>query len=245
MNTHWSSGERLWTHSVEHGGDPVAHLNLAMSISDRRDPRVRAQLEEAVRMNPNFVVGHIDLGLLLIDLGETAPGLQHVQQAMLLNPGWAQSHYWLATAFRKVGRMQEARVESAAAAQLDPRNLEYNYQAGLDPQNAGDERAVLSYVEQIERVDADYKETRFMKAFALQKLGNNKESIKLYEDMLRQNPEHVQVEINLGYALIADGRCPEAVARLQHVLARYPANSSARNALSQCGVSLKPATPTP
>jgi hypothetical protein len=41
-NAHWRTAERLWSHSVAYGGDAVAHLNLAMSIADRRDPRVRA-----------------------------------------------------------------------------------------------------------------------------------------------------------------------------------------------------------
>ena len=59
----WRTGETLWTHSVAHGGDALAHLNLAMSLPDRRDPRVKAHLEEAVRMEPAFVLANLNLGL--------------------------------------------------------------------------------------------------------------------------------------------------------------------------------------
>ena len=45
LNGTWRTNATLWAHSVRYGGDEVAHLNLAMSFADRRDPRVRRNLE--------------------------------------------------------------------------------------------------------------------------------------------------------------------------------------------------------
>jgi tetratricopeptide (TPR) repeat protein len=234
MNRTWRTDETLWTHSVEYGGDALAHMNLAMSLRDRTDPRVRQNLEEALRLSPNYVLAHINLGLLLIDLGQAEQGLAEVRRAVQLTPRWAQAHYWLARAYARLGRYADAAGASATAAQLDPRNLSYQYQAAMDAQRVGNYASALQHVGEVEKVRPDYEETQFIKGFALQMTGRVEEAIPALEAFLAAHPGHVQAEFDLGHALMTAKRCPEAIPHFESVLAGKPDYAAAHLHLSTC-----------
>ncbi len=234
LNRTWRTDETLWTHSVRYGGDALAHMNLAMSLSDRTDPRVRANLEEALRLSPNFVLAHVNLGLLLIDLGQTQEGLEEVRRAVRLSPRWAQTHYWLARAYARLGRYQDAATASATAAELDPRNLSYQYQAAMDAQRVGNYEGALQRVAAVERIRPDYEETQFIKGFALQMMGRLDGAIPALQRFLASHPGHVQAEFDLGHALMTSKRCAEAVPHFEKVLALKPDYAAAHLHLSTC-----------
>jgi len=233
-NAHWRTAESLWSHSVRYGGDPIAHLNLAMSISDRHDPRVREQLEEALRLEPRYALAHIDLCLLQLELGETEAGLQHCEYAIQLAPSWPESHYWLAVAYRRAGRAADAAPESARAVQLDPANSEYLYEAALDAQVVHDWARSLSLAEALRQRDPSYKEIGFFSGVALQMLGRDAEALQTYREFLRAHPDHAQANFNMGYAFVKLGRCADALPYLEHTLVLQPTYAEARQLLEYC-----------
>jgi tetratricopeptide (TPR) repeat protein len=234
MNRVWRTEETLWSHSVRHGGDATAHLNLAMSLADRRDPRVRHHLEEAIRLSPNYALAHLNLGLLLIDLGQPEAGLAECLTAVRLAPNWGDTHYWLARAYLTLGRPAEAASASARAAQLDPRNLRYQYQAALDAQRVGDYAGSLAYLRAIEQIDAGYYETLFAKGFALWQLNRPDAAVEAYRAFLARQPAHVQAQFNLGYTLMTMGRYAEAIPPFEQALRLKPNYNEAHLHLATC-----------
>jgi tetratricopeptide (TPR) repeat protein len=234
MNRNWRSGEELWSHSVRHGADAIAHLNLAMSIHDRSDPRVRQHLEEALRMSPNYVLAHINLCLLQIELGEVKAGLERCEHAVQLQPEWAQSHHWLAVAYRNAHRPFHAVAASAEAVRLDPENVEYHYQAALDAQRVKDWALSLEHATHVRARVVDYKDLRYLRGYALQMLHRHEEAILEYRRLLEIKPDHVQVNFNVGHALMSLGRCGEARPYFQRTLALKPDYSEARQHFDRC-----------
>ena len=234
LNRNWKTAESLWTHSVIHGGDAIAHMNLALSIPNRSDPRVRHHLEEALRLNPAYVLAHSNLCLLQIDVGEADAGIGRCEYAVSLAPGWAQTHYWLASGYRRIGRMADAAAASAHAARTDPANIEYAYEAMLDAQRTGDWTASLEFADAVAKRSPDYKEVRFGRGFALQMLGRTQESLAEYQAVLRRDANHVQVNFNSGYALMSSGRCAEAIPYYQQTLRARPDYTEARLHLESC-----------
>lgn len=233
-NAHWRTGERLWSHSVAYGGDAVAHLNLAMSIADRHDPRVRAELEESLRLEPNYALAHIDLCVLQLELGETAAGLERCEYAARIAPSWPQAHYWLAFAYRRLGRPREAAASSARAAEIDPDNLRYPYEAARDAQAVQDWAASLRLAELVRQRDPSYQEIAFVHGVALQMVGRTQEAIDEYAQFLRTHPEHAPATLNTGYALASLGRCSEAIPYFERTLALRPGDVAARRQLDRC-----------
>ena len=240
LNRNWRSGEALWSHSVKYGADAVAHMNLAMSIPDQTDARVRMHLETALRMNPNFVLAHINLCLHQLRHGETEAGLRRCEHAIRLAPDWSQSYQWLATAYRTAGRYVEAAHTSAQAADMEPENLEYHYQAALDAQRIGDWRGSLEHAHQIRARAVSYKELGFVRGYALQMLHREEEALVEYQRLLQEKPDHVQVNFNTGYALMMLGRCSEATRYFETAVKLRPAYEEARYYLDSC----RPPAPT-
>lgn len=238
MNKTWRTEETLWSHSVAYGGDALAHLNLAMSISDRSDPRVQKHLQEALRINPNYIVANINLGLLLIDQGQTEEGIEYCRKAVALNPRRGQSHYWLSHAYSKLGMIQEAAEASARSAQLDRRNLKYQYKAALDAQRTGDYSASLQYLRVIEQSQPDHEETLFLKGFALQMTGELSGAIESYRAFLAQHANHSQAQFNVGHALMTLGKYGEAIQHFERTLYLKPDYAEVHLHLATCSEKL-------
>ena len=128
-NRHWLTEESFWERSVLHGGTALAHMNYGVSVRSRDVALAQRHYERTLELQPGHAFGHINLGLLLIHIGREAEGLALVEKAVSINPAWAISHRWLATAYLLLERLDEAAESSWRATQLDPRNAEYRDQA--------------------------------------------------------------------------------------------------------------------
>jgi Flp pilus assembly protein TadD len=233
LNRTWRTDETLWAHSVRYGAEPLGHMNYAMSLADRRDPRVRQHLEEALRGSPNYMLAHVNLGLLDLDEGRVQKGITRLERAALLDPGQAEPHYWLAIAYSKLDRDADAARASARAAGIDPGNPRYLYKAGVDASAIGDHRKALAYARRISAIDPGFAETGFLEAYSLQMLGRLDEAIPGYRAFLAGHPDHAQVRFNLGHALMSSGNCEAAIPEFARSLELAP-NPTARTYLDGC-----------
>jgi tetratricopeptide (TPR) repeat protein len=198
LNRTWLTEETLWTHSVRYGGDEVAHVNLATAIADHRDPRVKANLEEALRLAPGFVIAHINYGLVLIELGDGPTGLAQVQEAVRLAPTWPQSHAWLAVAYEALGRLNDASDESLRAAQMDPHDLRQQYKAAMLLQRVGRYPESIPVLTGVSERAADYGLTDFLLALAFQQTSQCERAVPIYRRFLVRYPAHAQAHVNLA-----------------------------------------------
>jgi protein O-mannosyl-transferase len=234
LNTVWKTEESLWTHNVKHGGDALAHLNLAMSIKDRKDPRARAHLQKAVEMNPNYVLANMNLGLLLIHLGESKKGLALCRRAVELQPGRAQNHYWLGRAYNSLGRKAEAYAAGQKAAEIDPRNVSYQYQAGRSASHLKEYKKSLVFFDAVQKIRPGYKDNGFLRGFALSMIGRNDAAIESYRRFLAGRPKHFQAQFNVAYALMKKGAYDEAIAHFERTLALAPKYNEVHYHLATC-----------
>lgn len=127
-----------------------------------------------------------------------------------------ERHLWVGKAYSKLGRNAEAAQAVARAALLDPRNLQYQREAVLAAQRAGD------------------PENLFARGFALQMTGDLEAAMRDYRKVLETSPTNVQVTFNLAYALMALGRGAESVPLFRRVLELKPGYAEARVHLASC-----------
>jgi tetratricopeptide (TPR) repeat protein len=93
----------------------------------------------AARLNPAFADAHIGLGRSLISDSKYQDAIRPLEQAVKLQPENPVAHYHLATAYRRVGRTEEADRESVAFKQMSERaqQMKQDVQTGvLGPQKA-------------------------------------------------------------------------------------------------------------
>ncbi len=96
----YAAAAACWQRLVDLGqASPEAYQSLAaaaLHLGDRA--RAGAALTEMLLLYPDHAQGHVQLGLLLLDEGESADGWQHLETAALLAPGDPTVRQALATA---------------------------------------------------------------------------------------------------------------------------------------------------
>jgi len=234
LNRTYRTEESLWAHSVRHGGEALAHMNYAMSIPDRRDPRVRAHLERAVEMSPNYVLAHVNLGLLSIDHGKVEDGLDRLRWATRMAPQWPETWFWLSVAEDRLDLVDDAVASAEQALALDPRNIDYAYREALARSRAVDFAGALAGARRVLAVDPEHEGARFVEAHALQMTGATEAATRSYARYLSAQPDDLEARFDLAYAWISLGRCADAGPHLRGILEARPEHALAAQYLELC-----------
>ncbi|MBS3934987.1 MAG: PEP-CTERM system TPR-repeat protein PrsT [Sulfuritalea sp.] len=103
---------------VEQPGNPVLLNNLAWTLGQMKDPQALALAEQANRLAPNQPAVMDTLGVLLVEKGESARGLELLAKALELAPQAHVIRLNYAGALIKAGRKTEAQRELDTLAGL-------------------------------------------------------------------------------------------------------------------------------
>jgi Tfp pilus assembly protein PilF len=87
--------------------------------------------EEAIRLNPQFVMAHSGRGAVLHRLGREEEALTAFKEAMQLRPNSGPGQVGLGNALQNLGRLEEAAAEFQEALRLNPNYAEAHYNLGL------------------------------------------------------------------------------------------------------------------
>jgi len=98
-------------------------LSIALRISGD-EAGERAQLEEAVKLDPRLAGAQNELGYVLSRAGDANGALEHFRMAVDAAPAWTEAWINLAGQLAVVSRFPEAREAVAKALALDPSNAE-------------------------------------------------------------------------------------------------------------------------
>jgi tetratricopeptide (TPR) repeat protein len=189
--------------------------------------------QHALRIDPDSVGAHVNLGLALVAQGKPDDAIRHYEEAVRINPNYAKAHINLGNALSTQGRTGDALRQYAEALRINPDDAKAHYDLGLALAQAGRVPEAIEQWEQALRLNPDYAEAHSNLGFALAQSGKIEEAIAHYEQALRIDPDYVQAHYNLGLALERLGRTPEAIEHYQQVLKLRPDFTPARNALSR------------
>jgi Tfp pilus assembly protein PilF len=92
--------------------------DLAVDLRDQGDkPGAVAKLEDAIRLDPAFAIGHGMLAKLYADLAESDKAIAHAKKVVELEPDDAFSYTALSVIYQRCGRIPEAEHAKAMAWQ--------------------------------------------------------------------------------------------------------------------------------
>jgi arylsulfatase A-like enzyme/Tfp pilus assembly protein PilF len=95
------------------------HLNLGIAfVRENRVLDATPELEAAARMNPASFLANLEAGRVLGMEGSPVAALPYLQQAVLLDPTSQDAHHFLANAYRKLGKDDDADREQDEADRL-------------------------------------------------------------------------------------------------------------------------------
>ena len=234
-NQTYRSALVLWADTAAHcPGNVVARDNLGCELEKvpGRTRETIAEFEAALRLDPNDVTAHTNLGFVLSRDGRTAEAIAQSEEALRLDPNNAAAHANLGFALSAEGRTAEAIAEYEAAVRLKPNQAEMHYNLGFAlARTAGRlDQAIAEFAEAL-RLKPDDVEAHYDLGFALSAEGRTAEAIAQYEEALRLKPDHAQAHNNLGNALSAEGRTAEAIAQYEAALRLEPNDAEAHNNL--------------
>lgn len=232
LNRTWRDGETLWRHSVAHGGGSLAHLNLALNVSDPLERR--SLLMQALVINPDYILASLHLGQMEIAAGELDIGIRRVRTAAGVSPGVAQYQHMLAVAEHQAGNANLASAAAVRAVNLAPDSVKYRYFAGWYLQLVDSNAESLPHLRYVLAKQPEYEETQFLAGYAMQMTGDSATAIGLYEAFGVRRPEHDRNWFNLGFAHMVAGAWPTAIQAFDRCLAANPNNRMAHRHLSTC-----------
>jgi protein O-mannosyl-transferase len=234
INQHWKTEESFWHQSIRYGGTALAHNNYGLAISSKNPKLAEQHFLIALGQNPNHIYANINLGMHYIRQQRSDEGLAILKRTTDLNDQWALAHYWYAKGLEMAGHEATALDEILEAANLDPRQLHYQYEAAYMLYKEGRNEEALELFDRILSRNPGFKDAGFLVAFIYQKKGDNVAASEHYESYLTHNPGHVQSRFNYAYALMGLERYSDAIVQFEQALDLNPDYREIHLHLSRC-----------
>ena len=162
------------------------------------------------------------LGNQLLQAGNVSEAFEHYQQALRIDPDYANAHESLGNALVQLGRLPEANVQYQQALRIKPDDPETHYNLGTAFTLEGKTSDAIGQYEQALRVKPDFAEAHYNCGVALEQVGRVPEAIAHYKEALRIKPDLAEAHNNLGAALAHTGRVEEAIAHFEQALRIKP-----------------------
>jgi tetratricopeptide (TPR) repeat protein len=211
------------------------------------------ELEQAVRIRPNFGEAWSDLGqarkLLMDDEGARAAW----EHAVRSNPRDAIAQYRLGAEYLRQDKVHPALEHLRQSYELNPMDQSTLNALQIALRQDGDVEEANRVKLQLTRLLRERDEVNQNKlaavrlnneGAALEKSGNLREALARYREASRLDPDHEGIRINYGVALLRLGQWEAGLDELHAALLRDPSNvqlrTTLRDALAQAPLSATP-----
>jgi tetratricopeptide (TPR) repeat protein len=229
----YADSQTLWQDNVaKNPGASVARCSLGVVLSQSgRLQEAIIQLEQALRIQPDYADAHNDLGMALAQTGKIEEAIGHYEQALRIEPDNAKAHYNLGLALQQKGRVREAIGHYEQALQIDQQFAEVYNNLGVALAQAGKLNDAIGQYEQAVQIRPDYAEAHCNLGNLLLQTGNLEEGIAHLEQAVRLKPDYAEAHSNLGLALAQTGQTERAIAHFVQALRIQPDYADAHNNL--------------
>lgn len=157
--------------------------------------------DRALAADPDYVHAHVGRAQALLALGDAPEAQKSLFRSLELNPDNVQGRLQLGKVYFDLGRIQMARKEFEKAHALDSKQIEVLFYLGAVNEYAGDER--------------------YGKGFPAA------EALKYYQQVLEQDPNHLQARTNMANVYARSGEWEKARAEFENASVRAAASPHA------------------
>lgn len=204
----------------------AAELGRALELVQAgRVGEARAACERLLAAHP----GHFDAlhlaGVLALRAGESAAGIQRLEQAVAVDDTVAAAHANLAKALLAAGRTEAAAAAFDRAVSLGSADADCWNQRGRALRSLGRHADALASFERALELDPAAADAWNNRGNALRALGRDGDAIASYDRALAIAPGHAPAWGNRGTALREAARPVEAVASYDRALALRPGDA--------------------
>ena len=120
-----------------------------------------AHFEEALRLKPNYVEAHNDLGIALGSVGRTPEAIEQYEEALRLKPDFFQASFNLGNALDSLDRTPEAIEQYEQALRIKPDDATIHfYLAGALLRTPGRIHDAAAHLREVVRLQPDNQQAR-------------------------------------------------------------------------------------
>ncbi len=195
-------------------------------VSDRRKEALAA-FGRAVEVQPNFALGWLNLGQIHEELKAQPKADECFQQALNCRTTRATDLTALARFCRSRGWSAAALTNYDKAIAVNPADASLRIEAGETLVGLERYAEATAYFAEAIRVSPDSSRAHHLYGSMLGQQGDPIGAEKEFRETLRLAPELLEARLNLGIALMSQGRAAEALEYLEEVLQRNPTNQLA------------------
>ncbi len=190
-------------------------------IFDKQYPRATAQLEHALRLEPNGAYSYNALGIAYLEQANYTRAVQGFRDAARLAPYWAYPLHNLALAYSEVGDYEAAIRTYEHAMRLAPQYSYLPYNLGLLYQRLNRRREAETQYRKALALTPDLAEPHNALGFLYASAGKTNEAERSYRLALDKNPELLAARHNLAVLFASQRqRSAEAISLWQENLVR-------------------------
>jgi len=173
---------------------------------------------KAVALDNYLAAGHISLGLVKMESGDSAGAEKELRAAADLDPKNAAPHRWLGKLYDKTSRDKEAMKELQRALQLDPKDWASYMELGLNAYQAANYKGAAENWEQALKLEPDNVPALRNLGAVYHALGRDDDAVAALQHAIEIKPS-ADVYNNLGTILFYRGRYQDAVPAFEKTVA--------------------------
>jgi len=129
-------------------GVPLVHYNLGAAYRKKGDlAKAEVSMRKAVELDPGFIDGYVGLATLLAESGQQDAAIEVVKQGAAANAQSGRLQFALGVLAEGKGDSAAARAAFLKAEELDPQNVETQYQLATVALNMNDKAEAIARLE--------------------------------------------------------------------------------------------------
>jgi TolB-like protein/tetratricopeptide (TPR) repeat protein len=164
--------------------------------------KAKASAARALELDPQLAAGHTAVGYTRLHFDWNADGAcREFDQAIALNPAWADAHHWHSHALCAAARFPESLAACRRIVELDPLNPLMHAHVAWHHYMARDFEEALTQAERVVRVEPSFHWGHFFAGWALERLGRGAEAVAALRESVRCSSNSPVMIAGLGHAL--------------------------------------------
>ena len=169
------------------------------------------------------------LGLIARDAGKNDMAIDHIGNAIALNPNAALFRLNFGSVLHKLGRFEEAAQYYLAAIALRPDYALAHHGLAQCLQTQGRLAEAIIEYQRVIALDPNNSTAYHNLGTVLKAQGKLVEAVASFERALTLKPDYILAHYNLGVTLQASGRLDEAIAHYEQAIAIAPAHAESHS----------------
>jgi tetratricopeptide (TPR) repeat protein len=207
-------------------------------LLDRVDrPRALAQVSTAVRLNPELEPARHFRATLLEKLGRNEESIADLQAVLRLNPRNFRALDLLGLNYLDLDKPAEAEKALGRAVALAPDEPDVLFHLGRSLMELGRGAEAQQFLDRFQKLRKDRagtsvprEEPGIIEAASLTPAERSRRIVAQLQQFAREKPGDPSLKMNLGSALLAEGRIEEAAATFRELLALNPGSAISHRA---------------